>query len=162
MSDEMDDDVLARGSSGAPVVFRERDKVALRCGGVDHLLTAEQARPFLDGLAQFFGVYLVERAQWAAERKATKDKIAEYRGEAKRLRKLAKAILKGMDTAGALFHIDTNEDGQFFVIICAPGLDEKTIAPHAAGLVRALLQDKIDVRGGGEPFDIGTTADDEG
>jgi hypothetical protein len=54
-------------------------------------------------------------------------RLSDYRNEARRCRALAKAILDGMDTQGALAVWWIDREGRYNAAVCSPTLDEHNL-----------------------------------
>jgi hypothetical protein len=61
----------------------------------------------------------------------------EYKEEARRCRKLAKAVIRSDGREGVLVEI-THKKRMLGVVICAPGLDDKNLAPAVIDILREL------------------------
>jgi hypothetical protein len=61
----------------------------------------------------------------------------EYKEEARRCRKLAKAVLRADGREGVLVEI-SQKKRMLGVVICAPGLDDKNLAPAVIDILREL------------------------
>jgi hypothetical protein len=64
-------------------------------------------------------------------------KREEYSEEARRCRKLAKAVLRSDGREGVLVEI-SRKKRMLGVVICAPGLDDKNLAPAVIDILREL------------------------